>query len=327
MFKYLRIALIVAAISVATLAQESSADTETEQAERGSETSEGEQITSGESEEVRPANAAQLRRARQQPTTVQSVTEPPGTPDWLRNYKFKQQEFTFVRIRYNTQGGALERGRRGRRGGGTWATDFPDADLGLCQQVQQLTSLKAKPIILELTDKRLSGYPFIYICEPGKLNFTDDEVIALRQYLLGGGFLMVDDFWGNQEYDNLHAQMKRVFPDREPWELPLGHKIFHCVFDLKEKPQVPSINAALWGRDKGITWEPRADSDTSKVHYQAIMDDAGRVIVLMCHNTDLSDGWERTAESPWYFEEFSLKKSFPMGINIVFYALTQERRR
>ncbi|MGH7199010.1 MAG: DUF4159 domain-containing protein, partial [Planctomycetaceae bacterium] len=163
------------------------------------------------------------------------------------------------------------------------------------------------------------NHPFIYLIEPGTLEFTEDEVSALRRYLLNGGFLMVDDFWGEAEWDNFYHEIRRVFPDREPLELPLEHPIFHCVYDLTEKPQVPSIGVAQWGRAEGVTWE-RADA--KQVHYRALFDDQGRMMAIICHNTDLGDGWEREGEDRWYFQEFSEKKSYPMGINIVFYAMT-----
>lgn len=133
---------------------------------------------------------------------------------------------------------------------------------------------------------------------------------------------MVDDFWGDEEYDNFYQEIKRVFPDREPFDVPLEHEIFHCVYDLKEKPQLPSIDAAWAGRDSGVIWEPRSGSDTSHANYRAITDDNGRIMVFICHNTDLGDGWEREGEDPWYFEEFSVKKAYPLGINIVTYAMT-----
>jgi hypothetical protein len=114
--------------------------------------------------------------------------------------------FTFVRIRYDSYG----------RGGG-WATDYRDSDLNFSLRLQQLTSLKVnpEPIVLDLTDDRFFDYPFIYIIEPGSLYFSDAEVAALRKYCLNGGFLMVDDFWGDSEYENLRMQLMRVFPDRE----------------------------------------------------------------------------------------------------------------
>lgn len=233
-----------------------------------------------------------------------------GVPTWDVDPSFKNDVFTFVRVKYNSVG------RWGR-----WATDFPDSDLNFSYRLQQLTSLKVDPDgkILELTDPELFKYPFLYMIEPGDLDFMPDEVTALRRYLQNGGFLMVDDFWGEAEYANFYYEIKKVFPDREPVELPLDHPLFHCVYDLKEKPQIPSIGAALAGRDQGITWE-RADA--KEVHYKGIFDDKGRMMVIICHNTDLGDGWEREGEDQWYFREFSEKKAYPLGINIIFYAMT-----
>lgn len=238
-----------------------------------------------------------------------------GVPTWEIDRQFPHDLFTFVRVRYESNGYG--------RGGG-WATDYPDSDLNFSLRLQQLTSLRVNPdpISLDLTDARLFDYPFLYLIEPGRMTLYHDEVESLRRYLLNGGFLMVDDFWGDYEYQNFYQEIKRVFPDREPVELPASHEIFHCVYDLKEKPQVPSINVAGWGRDSGVTWEERPESDTSVVHYQGIFDDEGRMMVIICHNTDLGDGWEREGENEWYFEEFSVKKAYPMGINIVTYAMT-----
>ncbi len=246
-----------------------------------------------------------------------------GVPDWTPDKNFSRDVFTFVRIQYSSGYGGRGYGRGYGRGGGDWATDYPDSDLNFSFRLHQLTSMEVDPdgVVLELTDPRLFDYPFIYMLEPGRLVFDDDEVKNLRRYLLNGGFLMVDDFWGEDEWDNFYYEIKRVFPEREPMELPLSHPIFHAVFDLKEKPQIPSINAAWEGRQYGITWEPR-NSDTSTPHFKALYDDKGRMMAIICHNTDLGDGWEREGEDEWYFREFSEKKAYPMGINIVFYAMT-----
>ncbi len=243
-------------------------------------------------------------------------------PNWELDKEFSKDAFTFVRIRYSSGYGrrGSDRGFYGRGGGG-WATDYPDSDLNFSWRLHQLTSLRVnpEPMVLELTDPELVNYPFIYLLEPGRLVFEEAEVEALRGYLLNGGFLMVDDFWGEDEWYNFYREIKRVFPDREPVELPLSHPIFHAVFDLKEKPQVPSINVALAGRSQGITWER---PDAREPHYKGIYDDKGRMMVIICHNTDLGDGWEREGENEWYFHEFSEKKAYPMGINIVSYAMT-----
>jgi hypothetical protein len=239
-----------------------------------------------------------------------------GVPTWSNEPGFEKDTFTFARIEYGSGSG------RGLGRGG-WRTDWPDADLNFSYRLQQLTSLKVNPEgkTLSLTDPELPDHPFIYIVEPGSLEFEDDEVTALRRYLLSGGFLMIDDFWGEAEYGNLYEQIKRVFPGsaQEPQELPLDHPIFHCVFDLKEKPQVPAYDRGEQSQYDGITWE-RNDARTP--HYRAIFDDKGRMMVIICHNTDLGDGWEREGVYEYYFREFSEKKAYPLGINIVFYAMT-----
>jgi len=238
-------------------------------------------------------------------------------PDWTINKEFSDDIFTFVRIRYSSGYGNGYYGGGYGRSGGDWRTDYPDSDLNFSFRLQQLTSMQVHPegIVLELTDPKLFDYPFIYMLEPGRLVFSEEEVDCLRRYLLNGGFLMVDDFWGEAEWDNFYYEIKRVFPDREPVELTLEHKIFHAVFDLKEKPQIPSIGFAM----QGYTYERE---DARIPHYKAIYDSNGRMMAIICHNTDLGDGWEREGENEWYFHEFSEKKAYPLGINIVFYAMT-----
>jgi len=229
--------------------------------------------------------------------------------------KFQHQSFTFVRIKYSNH-----------RRKSAWATDYPDADLNFTVRFQKVTDLKCDRDgkTMTLTDPELNQFPFIYVTEGAALELDDDEVMALRRYLTGGGFLMVDDFWGEAEWGKFEGQIKRVFPDREPMELKIEHPIFHCFYDIKEKPQVPSIHVALYGRKTGVTWERE---DAKEAHYKAIFDDKGRMMAIFCHNTDLADGWERGSEDPWYFKEFSEKKAYPMGINIVVYALTQQTAR
>ncbi|MEX0700455.1 MAG: DUF4159 domain-containing protein [Planctomycetales bacterium] len=239
-----------------------------------------------------------------------TTTDRRGVPKWEIDVDFRDDVFTFVRIKYDSLSGWQR-----------WATDYPDSDLNFSYRVQELTSLKVDPHgkVLELTDPELFDHPFIYLIEPGAMRLTEEEVVALRRYLRNGGFLMVDDFWGEAEWDNFHAELKRVFPQLEPVELPLEHPIFHCVYDLKEKPQVPSIGVAQAGRFEGTTWERE---DAKEPHYRGLFDEQGRLMAVICHNTDLGDGWEREGEDEWYFREFSEKKAYPLGINILFYAMT-----
>jgi hypothetical protein len=235
-----------------------------------------------------------------------------GVPMWEVDDEFPEDVFVFARVQYSDNYGS--------RRGGKWRTDYPDSDLNFSLRLQQLTSLRVdpEPIVVRLTDEDLFDYPFLYLIEPGNMLLSEAEVRGLRKYLDNGGFLMIDDFWGDQEYMTLYSQLKRVFPEKEPEEVPLEHEIFHCVYDLDEKPQVPAINTFYSGR----TYEPRYGSDTSQPSYQAIYDEAGRIMVFICHNTDLGDGWEKEGENHEYFQEFAVKKSYPMGINIVTYAMT-----
>lgn len=236
-------------------------------------------------------------------------------PEWSNEAGFERDVFTFARVIYSSGWG------RGRGGGG-WSTDYPDADVNFSYRLQQLTALKVNPETktLQLTDPDLANHPFLYMAEPGRLQFEEDEVKALRRHLLNGGFLMVDDFWGEAEYANFYQQIKRVFPDREPVDLPLEHPIFHCVFDLREKPQLPSMHHVQQYR--GTPYESFEREDAAQVNYRAIFDDKGRMMVIICHNTDLGDGWEREGEDEYYFREYAEKKAYPMGINIVFYTMT-----
>ena len=238
-----------------------------------------------------------------------------GVPNWDRDEELPNDMFTFARIQYDSWG-------RGWRGRGKWSVDYPESDLNMSFRLGQLTSLKVDPegIVLSLNEDKLFNYPFIYIIEPGELYFSDAEVKALRKYLLNGGFLMVDDFWGEAEWKNFERQFRRVFPTREIVELPIEHELFQCVFPLKQKPQVPNPRTAMQGASRGITWE-RWDAKTP--HYRGVYDDEGRLMVVICHNTDLGDGWEEESRAgEWYFKEFSEPKAYPMGINIIFYSMT-----
>jgi hypothetical protein len=229
---------------------------------------------------------------------------------WDRDAEHPDDVFTFVRAKYSSM-------RRNRWGGG-WRTDWPASDENLSLRLQQLTSLKVNPSpkIVELSDPTLLDYPFLYLIEPGGMSLDDVEVAGLRRFLLAGGFMMVDDFWGEREWRNFYEEMKRVLPEREPVELDISHPIFSAVIPLTQKPQVPSIHHWQGAR---VTYER---FDGQEPHYQAWFDDDGRMMVIACHNTDLGDGWEREGEDVEYFQKFAEQQSYPMGINIIFYAMT-----
>jgi hypothetical protein len=130
---------------------------------------------------------------------------------------------------------------------------------------------------------------------------------------------MVDDFWGEDNWDYFYSVIKQVLPESEAEELPLEHPIFNCVFKLMEKPQIPNVFHGTRSRETGITWEVE---DGKVPHYRGMFDSKRRMMVLICHNTDLGDGWEEEATDPYYFKEFSEKKAYPLGINIIYYVMT-----
>jgi hypothetical protein len=240
-----------------------------------------------------------------------------GVPEWSLDPEFRKDVFTFTRVIYRSRG----------RGG--WAIDFPNADLNLSYRLQQLTSMKVDPDALQLAidDPRLPNYPFLFMIDPRSIVLSPEEAAILRRYLLNGGFLMVDDFWGDQMWNHLLGELAKVFPDRTPVSLPLDHPIFNIPFPLKVKPQVPSEDSAHRQQNnpdpRRRTWEDEISwEEPQPADYRAILDDKGRLMVLICWNTDLSDGWEEEGVSKWFFENFSEKSSYPMAINILFYVLT-----
>ena len=252
--------------------------------------------------------AAEARTAREIPSGST------GTPEWINPVGFEKDVFTFARIRYG-QGGF-------GRGSG-WQTDTPDSDLNFSYRLQQMTSMKVDPDgrIVNLTDPDLFHFPFVYIVEPGRLYFSDEEAGILRKYLLNGGCLMLDDFWGEEAWENMASQIRKALPEREFVELPLDHPVYHCVFDIRSKGQVPNIGLGTASQydPEHRTWERE---DAKVVHHRAIFDDKGRIMVIATHNTDNGDGWEREGENHFYFENFSEKIAYPLGINIVFYAMS-----
>lgn len=237
-------------------------------------------------------------------------------PQWALEPGFSKDVFTFVRIEFSSSGG------RGRGGGG-WMNDYPDCDWNFSTRLQQLTTMKVDPNgrTMRLTEPKLFDFPFIFMTNMGSMELDAAEQKALQNYLLRGGFLMADDFWAFAEWNHIRGQMKQVFPNREPTELTLDHKIFHMVYDLAKLPQVPSIRA--W--QVGMTYEdwhgPFEHGDTSP-HFWGYFDDEHRLMALFCHNNDVADGWEREGEDIEYFQEYSLKCSYPFGINIITYAMT-----
>ena len=230
-------------------------------------------------------------------------------PMWPENREFRYDVFTFARVRYTSRADVW--------GQPQWSVDFPDSDMNLSYRLKELTSLEVNPVpaIVDLDGPEIFNYPFMYLIEPGQMALNDKEVENLREYVRRGGFLMIDDFWGEREWQVFAGEMKRVFPDREIVDVPIEHEIFNIVYQLKEKPMIPSIGHFRMGR----TSDRR---EVTEANYRAILDDEGRIMIMICHNTDLGDGWEREGEMTEYFELYSEKYAYPLGINIVMYAMT-----
>ncbi len=235
-------------------------------------------------------------------------------PMWSNPEGFQTDTFTFARIRYTS--------RNAGGWGNRWSNDYPDSDWNFSYRLSEMTTMRVDPYgrLLDLTEPELFDYPFIFMNGVGTAEFSEEEAVALRKYLLRGGFLMVDDFWGEAEWDNMVAQMNKVFPGQQPVDLPFSHPIFHLVYDLKAKPQVPDIRT--WRSGSTFEFRHAGPHGDKLPHFQAYYDENHRMVALLCHNNDLGDGWEREGENHEYFETFSVPWSYPMGINIITYAMT-----
>jgi hypothetical protein len=216
--------------------------------------------------------------------------------------------------------------RQNPRGdGGSWLTDYPLADIDLSIRLSELTKVNVSfngagepnHLIVRVDGDELYRCPLILMQEVGRLYFSDSDAARLRAYLLKGGFLWVDDFWGSYAWQVWESEIRKVFsgPDYPIFDVPRDHAIYHTMFDLAGVPQIPGIGTFLAGR----TSERGADS--ADVHVRAIADQKGRVMVLMTHNTDVSDSWEREGEDPGYFRQFSVD-GYRVAINVILYALT-----
>ena len=228
-------------------------------------------------------------------------------------------QFHFCRGMYTS-------GRRDGSGNG-WGTDYPDADINFSIRLSELTKTRVSGLpgeepnflVVRLTDPFLFQCPFLDMTDVGEFSINPEEAAALRAYLDKGGFLWVDDFWGSYSWDAWVSEISKVLPPGEfpIHDLPLDHPIFRMMFPVTRVPQIPSIN--FWGGIEGNTSELGADS--AEPHMRAIRDKHGRIMVLMTHNTDISDAWEREAADPRFFYQFS-PNGYAVGINVVLYAMS-----
>lgn len=202
--------------------------------------------------------------------------------------------------------------------GGRWAVDYPKADHQFLVALKRLSVLDAYELdnAIKLTDPKLRRFPLLYLVEVGSMSLTNAEVLALRNYLLAGGFMVIDDFWGSWAWDQFVAQMHRVFPDRAIVELPLEHPVFSTFYNIDSILQVPNVRLGAESVRGGSTHE----YDGIIPHVRGIFADDGRLMVLINWNTDLGDAWE-WADNPEYPLKFSTY-AFEIGINFVIYSMT-----
>jgi hypothetical protein len=209
--------------------------------------------------------------------------------------------------------------------GAGWSVDWPRADINLSYRLSELTRTPVSRdaagefnhTVIRLTDPQLFRCPFIMMTEPGGAYFDAEEAKQLREYLLRGGFLWADDFWGDYAWEHWVNELRKALPTGYPIvDLPMDHILFHMLYDVQQLPQIPSIN---WYFSSGGGTSERVDSQVP--HARGIADANGNLMVLMTHNTDFGDAFEREGENREYFERFA-GPGYAVGIDVLLYSMT-----
>jgi Domain of unknown function (DUF4159) len=220
-------------------------------------------------------------------------------------------EYTFVRTIYDSP-----RGGRGYYGGGTWTTDYPEADnnfiVGLREWAGTNLKIAPRPEQLEILDDRIFDYPILYAVEPGFMDLSTEQAGRLHEYINRGGFIFWDDFWGEREWDNVQEQIHRINPEFEIQDLPLSHPIFHSYLDVEEVVQVPNI----YNAQRGVT----SEKGGIVPHYMGVLNKKGRIVGFISRNCDMGDAWE-WINDPSYPVKYGLP-AYKVGINVVIYAMS-----
>jgi hypothetical protein len=209
-----------------------------------------------------------------------------------------------------------------------WETDYPYAEINLMTRLSELTKtrisrdLNGDPnyYVIRLTDDQLFNCPFLVASDAGTIGFTEQQAQRLRTYLLKGGFLWVDDFWGTAAWEHWATQIARALPPSEfPIEdVPIDDPMLRSMFQITEIPQITNIQ--FWRQWNG-TYTSERGEDSEVVHLRAIRDSQGRIMVLMSHNTDVADSWEREGEDPEFFYQFS-PHGYALGVDVLLHAMT-----
>ncbi len=223
----------------------------------------------------------------------------------------EKTEYAFARLQYPSYG-------RGPGGiwamRGNWTIDYPKADRQFVQGLRRLTRVHTRSVeqVVNLETDEIYNWPWVYVVEPGHWELTDKQVKRLRDFLLRGGFLMTDDFHGTMEWGIFMESMSKVFPDRPVVDIDNRDPIFHVLYNLEERGQVPGV--VTFG-----TGHPY-EYDGIEAKWRGIYDDKGRIMVAICHNMDLGDAWE-WADNPNYPEKYA-SLAYRIGINYIMYAMT-----
>jgi len=228
-------------------------------------------------------------------------------------------DFTFCRLAYRIAYDG---------DGGGWGVDYPRADENFSIRLSELTKAPVNfdsagdpnHYVIVPVAEELGNCPFIMMSEFGATHFEPDEAKALRDYMMKGGFLWVDDAWGEYAWEHWVREVRKIFPETGEYpilDVPMTHQMFHSLFDVKRIPQIPAIGR--WTQPGDPTSERGEDS--AIVHIRAIADARGRIMMFMTHNTDFGDSYEREGDDPRYFYAFSVD-GYAVGIDTVLYAMT-----
>jgi hypothetical protein len=238
----------------------------------------------------------------------------PLGPDYLQ-----KTEWVFARLMYPPvarRHGGFEYLGSWKEGVSNWAMDYPRSDRHFATAVSRLTRISARSSeqLVDLDHHEVFDWPWLYGVETGHWELTDDQAKTMREYLLRGGFFMCDDFHGDIEWEFFMASMRKIFPDRTVVDLDPSEPIFHTIYDLDDKYQVPGAMFL----ETGKTYE-RGESG-KQPHWRGIYDDRGRLMVAICHNMDLGDSWEH-ADNPLYPEKYSAL-GIRTALNYLVYSMT-----
>ena len=209
-----------------------------------------------------------------------------------------------------------------------WMTDYPYAEINLTTRFSELTKARVSRdstrtpnfYVVRPLDDALFNCPFVVASDAGTIGFREDEAEHMRNYLLKGGFFWADDFWGSAAWDHWASQIARVFPpaDYPIEDVQIGDPMLRSLFEVKAIPQITNIQ--FWRRYGGTQTSERGE-DSAEVHFRAIRDSHRRIMVLMTHNTDVADSWEREGEDPAFFYQFS-PSGYALGIDVLLHAMT-----